>query len=95
MDKNILIALLNCSGQWTLISMFIWFVSTRKQKSNIMLYALWFVALISLPILFGLNNVVPSVSIMDSRITKFSKNLETRQQSDVKQREYRHCSKFK
>ena len=73
MSKNILIALLNCSWQWTLIFVFIR-VITRRQKPNIMLYTLWFIALISLPILFGLNHIVPGISVIGSPITNLFKN---------------------
>ncbi|MFP6720418.1 MAG: sister chromatid cohesion protein PDS5 [Candidatus Poribacteria bacterium] len=82
MSKNILIALLNCSWQWSIIFVLTWFITARSRKSNIMLYALWFVALISFPILFGLNNIVPGISITGSQITNLFKNAEIRQRPD-------------
>ena len=82
MSKNILIALLNCSWQWTIIFVLTWFIAARRQKPNIMLYTLWFIVLISLPILFGLNNIVPGISVTGSQITNFFKNAEIRQQPD-------------
>jgi len=82
MSKNILIALLNCSWQWSIIFVLTWFITARSRKPNIMLYTLWFIALISLPILFGLNNIVPGISVTGSQITNFFKNAEIRQQPD-------------
>jgi len=63
MSKQILTALLNCSWQWGLLVGFIWLLSTRLRQSNTAYHAFWLLTLISLPILFGLNQVVPGISI--------------------------------
>ena len=63
MSKQILTALLNCSWQWALLVGFIWLLSTRLRQSNTAYHAFWLLTLISLPILFSLNQVVPGISI--------------------------------
>ena len=63
MSKQILTALLNCSWQWGLLVGFIWLLSTRLRRSNTAYHACWLLTLISLPILFSLNHVVPGISI--------------------------------
>ena len=63
MSKQILTALLNCSWQWGLLVGFIWLLSTRLRRSNTAYHAFWLLTLISLPILFSLNHVVPGISI--------------------------------
>ena len=63
MSKQILTALLNCSWQWALLVGFIWLLSTSLRQSNTAYHAFWLLTLISLPILFGLNQVVPGISI--------------------------------
>ena len=63
MTKQILFSLLNCSWQWMLLSGLIWFVATRLRRSNTTVHLLWLLSLLSLPILFGLNQFVPAPSI--------------------------------
>ena len=63
MTKQILLSLLNCSWQWMLLSGLIWFVVTRFRRSNTTVHLLWLLSLLSLPILFGLNQFVPALSI--------------------------------
>ncbi len=63
MTKQILLSLLNCSWQWLLLSGLIWFVAARFRRSNTTVHLLWLLSLLSLPILFGLNQFVPALSI--------------------------------
>ena len=63
MTKQILLSLLNCSWQWLLLSGLIWFVATRFRRSKTTVHLLWLLSLLSLPILFGLNQFVPALSI--------------------------------
>jgi len=63
MSKQILISLLNCSWQWALLGGFTWLVTSRLRRSNTTFHLFWLLSLISLPILFGLNQFVPSLSI--------------------------------
>ena len=63
MTKQILLSLFNCSWQWMLLSGLIWFVATRFRRSNTTVHLLWLLSLLSLPILFGLNQFVPALSI--------------------------------
>ncbi|MBI1923511.1 hypothetical protein HYR99_04595 [Candidatus Poribacteria bacterium] len=63
MSKQILISLLNCSWQWALLGGFTWLVTRRLRRSNATFHLLWLLSLISLPILFGLNQFVPAISI--------------------------------
>ena len=63
MTKQILLSLLNCSWQWMLLSGLIWFVVTRFRRSNTTVHLLWLLSLLSLPILFGLNQFVPAPAI--------------------------------
>ena len=63
MSKQILSALLNCSWQWALLGGFIWLVASRLRRSNTTYHLLWLLSLISLPILFGLNQFMPAISI--------------------------------
>ncbi len=63
MTKQILLSLLNCSWQWILLSGLMWFVVTRFRRSNTTVHLLWLLSLLSLPILFGLNQFVPALSI--------------------------------
>ena len=67
MTKQILLSLLNCSWQWLLLSGLIWFVVTplfhKRRRSNTTVHLLWLLSLLSLPILFGLNQFVPALSI--------------------------------
>ena len=63
MTKQILLSLLNCSWQWMLLSGLIWFAVTRLRRSNTTVHLLWLLSLLSLPILFGLNQFVPALSI--------------------------------
>ena len=67
MTKQILLSLLNCSWQWMLLSGLIWFVTNsvfrKSRRSNTTVHLLWLLSLLSLPILFGLNQFVPALSI--------------------------------
>ena len=67
MTKQILLSLLNCSWQWLLLSSLIWFVTSsmfrKSRRSNTTVHLLWLLSLLSLPILFGLNQFVPALSI--------------------------------
>ncbi len=63
MSKQILLSLLNCSWQWMLLSGLIWFVATRFRRSNATVHLLWLLSLLSLPILFSLNQFVPAPAI--------------------------------
>ena len=67
MTKQILLSLLNCSWQWMLLSGLIWFVVTplfhKSRRSNTTVHLLWLLSLLSLPILFGLNQFVPALSM--------------------------------
>ena len=67
MTKQILLSLLNCSWQWMLLGGLTWFITSRlfhrKHRSNTTVHLLWLLSLLSLPILFGLNQFVPALSI--------------------------------
>ncbi len=67
MSKQILLSLLNCSWQWMLLGGLTWFITSRlfhrKHRSNTTVHLLWLLSLLSLPILFGLNQFVPALSI--------------------------------
>ena len=91
MSKQILLSLLNCSWQWMLLCGLTWFLVKRFRRSNTLVYLLWLLSLLSLPILFGLNQFVPAPAIGDARselvqtvpinISGFS--VLTRDQSEV------------
>ena len=64
MTKQILLSLLNCSWQWVLLGGLMWFITSRfRRRSNTTVHLLWLLSLLSLPILFGLNQFVPALSI--------------------------------
>ena len=67
MTKQILLSLLNCSWQWMLLGGLTWFITNylfrKKRRSNTTVHLLWLLSLLSLPILFGLNQFVPALSI--------------------------------
>ena len=67
MTKQILLSLLNCSWQWMLLGGLTWFITgavlRKKRRSNTTVHLLWLLSLLSLPILFGLNQFVPALSI--------------------------------
>ena len=67
MTKQILLSLLNCSWQWMLLAGLTWFITSclfhKKHRSNTTVHLLWLLSLLSLPILFGLNQFVPALSI--------------------------------
>ncbi len=63
MSKHILLPLLNCSWQWMFLCGVTWFVAKCFLRSNPTVYLLWLLSLLSLPILFGLNQFVPALSI--------------------------------
>ena len=53
MDK--LIFLLNTSWQWGLIVGIVWLLVYQLRRAHAICYALWLTALVTLPILLGLN----------------------------------------
>ena len=76
MTKQILLSLLNCSWQWMLLSGLIWFVVTapfhKSRRSNTTVHLLWLLSLLSLPILFGLNQFVPAISIGGNPVSELA-----------------------
>lgn len=60
MDK--LIILLNTSWQWGLIVGIVWLLTYRFRRAHAICYALWLTALVMLPILLGLNALLPGIS---------------------------------
>ena len=63
MTKHILLTLLNCSWQWGLLGGLTWLITRRFRRANSTTHLLWFLFLLSLPILFALNQFVPALSI--------------------------------
>ncbi|MDE0316123.1 MAG: hypothetical protein OXM61_14575 [Candidatus Poribacteria bacterium] len=63
MTKQILLSLLNCSWQWGLLGGLTWLISRRFRRTNSTAHLLWLLFLLSLPILFVLNQFVPAISI--------------------------------
>ena len=63
MTKQILLSLLNCSWQWGLLGGLIWLITRRFRRANSTSHLLWLLFLLSLPILFALNQFVPALSI--------------------------------
>ena len=67
MTKQVLLSLLNCSWQWMLLGGLMWLITgsvfRKKRRSNTTVHLLWLLSLLSLPILFGLNQFVPALSI--------------------------------
>ena len=63
MTKQILISLLNCSWQWGLLGGLTWLITRRSHRSNSTVHLFWLLFLLSLPILFALNQFVPALSI--------------------------------
>ena len=76
MTKQILLSLLNCSWQWMLLSGLIWFVVTplfhKSRRSNTTVHLLWLLSLLSLPILLGLNQFVPALSISGDSVPELA-----------------------
>ena len=60
MDK--LIILLNTSWQWGLIVGIVWLLVYRLRCAHAICHALWLTALVMLPILLGLNAILPGIS---------------------------------
>lgn len=60
MDK--LIFLLNTSWQWGLIVGIVWMLVYQFRRDHAICYALWLMALVTLPILLGLNAILPGIS---------------------------------
>ena len=60
MDK--LIFLLNTSWQWGLIVGIVWLLVYRLRRAHAICYALWLTALVMLPILLGLNALLPGIA---------------------------------
>lgn len=85
MSKQLLISLLNCSWQWVLLGSITWFVSSRLRRANTTVHLLWLFSLISLPILFGLNQIVPAISIktVQSELTPAQPELAPAQPIDI------------
>ena len=65
MSKQILLSLLNCSWQWMLLCGLTWFFVKCFRRSNTLVYLLWLLSLLSLPILFGLNQFVSAPAMGD------------------------------
>ena len=63
MTKQILLSLLNCSWQWGLLGGLTWLITRRFRRANSTSHLLWLLFLLSLPILFALNQFVPALSI--------------------------------
>ena len=63
MTKQILLSLLNCSWQWGLLGGLTWLITRRFRHTNSTSHVLWLLFLLSLPILFILNQFVPAISI--------------------------------
>ncbi len=63
MTKQILLSLLNCSWQWGLLGGLTWLITRRPRRTNSTMHLLWLLFLLSLPILFALNQFVPAISI--------------------------------
>ena len=61
MDK--LIILLNTSWQWGLIVVVVWLLVYRLRRTHAICHALWLTALVALPILLGLNAILPGISL--------------------------------
>lgn len=66
MDK--LIFLLNTSWQWGLIVGIVWLLVYRLRRDRAVCYALWLMALVMLPILLGLNAILPGISFHRTQI---------------------------
>ena len=65
MDK--LIFLLNTSWQWGLIVGIVWLLVYRLRRAHAICHALWLTALVTLPILLGLNVLLPGVSFQPAQ----------------------------
>ncbi len=66
MTKQILLSLLNCSWQWGLLGGLMWLITRRFRQSNSITHLLWLMFLLSLPILFTLNQFVPAPSFSNA-----------------------------
>ena len=65
MDK--LIFLLNTSWQWGLIVGIVWLLVYRLRRAHAICHALWLTALVTLPILLGLNVLLPGISFQPAQ----------------------------
>ena len=76
MTKQILLSLLNCSWQWMLLIGLIWFATNsvfrKSRRSNTTVHLLWLLSLLSLPILFGLNQFMPALSIGEDPVPELA-----------------------
>ncbi len=76
MTKQIFLSLLNCSWQWVLLGGLTWFITgavfRKKRRSNTTVHLLWLLSLLSLPILFGLNQFVPALSIGGNPVSELT-----------------------
>ena len=76
MTKQIFLSLLNCSWQWVLLGGLTWFITgavfRKKRRSNTIVHLLWLLSLLSLPILFGLNQFVPALSIVGTPVSELT-----------------------
>ena len=76
MTKQIFLSLLNCSWQWVLLGGLTWFITgavfRKKRRSNTTVHLLWLLSLLSLPILFGLNQFVPALSIVGTPVSELT-----------------------
>ena len=65
MDK--LIFLLNAAWQWGLIVGIVWLLVYRLRHAHAICHALWLTALVTLPILLGLNALLPGISFQSAQ----------------------------
>ena len=63
-----LIFLLNTSWQWGLIVGIVWLLVYQFRRAHAICYALWLMALVMLPILLGLNALLPGISFHRTQI---------------------------
>ena len=77
MTKQILLSLLNCSWQWMLLGGLTWFIThllfRKNRRSNTTVHLLCLLSLLSLPILFGLNQFVPALSIGGNAVPELAR----------------------
>ena len=67
MDRDLLIVLLNTSWQWGLVSGLVWMLAHWFIRSQAVRHALWFAALVALPLLFVLNATMPGLVLVSER----------------------------
>ena len=75
MDK--LIFLLNTSWQWGLIVGIVWLLVYRLRRAHAICYALWLTALVMLPILLGLNALLPGIAFHQTQTVQVVSALQS------------------